>query len=59
MENIKATEIQVGDRITADNGQSGVVVGVKDGFIEIDSGAECSDIQLQMFLDKGLMTVTR
>jgi preprotein translocase subunit YajC len=54
-----ANEIKIGDKIKADNGQEGIVTDIKNGFITIDTGAECSDIQLQMFIDKGLMTVTR
>jgi hypothetical protein len=59
MEKIKATEIKIGDRITEDNGQSWIVTGVKNGFIAIDYSDECSEVHLQMLLDRGIVTVTR
>lgn len=55
----KAQDIKAGDKIKAANGQEGVVASVKGSFIKLETGDEISDLQLQMFIDKGIMVITR
>ena len=61
MENLitKANEIKAGDTLLANGIVARVTEVTESGFVKNDLGQECGLIQLQMFIDKGVVRVER